>query len=95
MKDSDLQIERCFTPLQGVSTSGEMKLWVKKYPKGEVGTWLHSKKAGDEIEIRGPEQTWAWRDGVWDRVIMVCHTVLFRDIRPIVSADSRLPVERA
>lgn len=95
MKDSDLQIERCFTPLEGTSESGEIKLWVKKYPKSEVGSWLHSKNAGDEIEIRGPEQTWAWRDGEWDEVIMVCYGFHFVWSIFIIDEHFRLLVEQA
>ncbi|GAV99413.1 ferredoxin reductase-like protein [Lentinula edodes] len=39
-----------------------MSFWIKKYEHGEVGRWLHSKKVGDEIEIRAPLQTWLWKD---------------------------------
>ncbi|CAL1700905.1 unnamed protein product [Somion occarium] len=48
-----------------------MKFWIKKYPKGEVGKWLHSKKVGDTIEIRGPLMTWPWQDDIWDEIVMI------------------------
>jgi cytochrome-b5 reductase len=48
-----------------------MIFWIKKYPDGEVGRWLHSKKVGDTIELRGPLQTWKWEDVVWDEIVMV------------------------
>lgn len=48
-----------------------MKFWIKKYPHGEVGRWLHSKQVGDKVELRGPLQTWLWKDEAWDEVILI------------------------
>jgi len=73
IKDDDIQVERPYTPLEGIDEDGNIKLWVKKYPKGEVGRWLHSKKPGEHIEIRGPLQTWLHErhPDEWDDIIMV------------------------
>ncbi|KIK65540.1 hypothetical protein GYMLUDRAFT_240062 [Collybiopsis luxurians FD-317 M1] len=72
VKDDDIQVERPYTPLEGVDSEGQMRFWIKRYPNGEVGRWLHSKKVGEEIEIRGPLQTWLWKDDdVWDEVVMI------------------------
>lgn len=72
VKDDDIQVERPYTPLKGIDEHGRMLFWVKKYPKGEVGRWLHSKGVGDQIEFRGPLSTWAWKeDSTWDEVVMV------------------------
>ncbi|KAK7695950.1 hypothetical protein QCA50_000589 [Cerrena zonata] len=71
IKDDDIQVERPYTPLTGIDEEGRMKFWIKKYPKGEVGRWIHSKHVGDSVEIRGPLKTWPWKDGVWDEVVMV------------------------
>jgi len=73
IKDDDIQVERPYTPLEGIDEDGNVKLWVKKYPKGEVGRWLHSKKPGEHIEIRGPLQTWLHEryPDEWDEIIMV------------------------
>ncbi|KAL5527403.1 hypothetical protein ACEPAG_6194 [Sanghuangporus baumii] len=71
VKDSDIQVERPYTPLEGISSDGEMTFWIKKYEHGEVGRWLHRRTPGEKIEIRGPEQTWAWQDDTWDNVVMV------------------------
>ncbi|KAI0353560.1 ferredoxin reductase-like C-terminal NADP-linked domain-containing protein [Trametes cingulata] len=71
IKDDDIQVERPFTPLEGIDSEGRMTFWIKRYEKGEVGRWLHSKKVGDKIEIRGPLKTWPWQDGEWDEVIMI------------------------
>ncbi|KAH8118356.1 ferredoxin reductase-like C-terminal NADP-linked domain-containing protein [Phellopilus nigrolimitatus] len=71
VKDSDIQVERPYTPLEGISASGEMVFWIKKYPHGEVGRWLHSKLPGEKIELRGPEQTWIWENGTWDNIVMI------------------------
>ena len=72
IKDDDIQVERPYTPLFGIDEKGIIKLWVKRYPRGEVGRWLHSKQAGDTIEIRGPLKTFAFHEGKWDEVVMVC-----------------------
>ena len=73
IKDDDIQVERPYSPLEGIDKDGNIKLWVKKYPKGEVGRWLHSKKPGERIEIRGPLQTWLHEGhpDEWDEIIMV------------------------
>ncbi|KAJ8475349.1 hypothetical protein ONZ45_g15637 [Pleurotus djamor] len=71
VKDDDIQVERPYTPLEGIDEDGTMLFWIKKYPKGEVGRWLHSKRAGDTVELRGPLQTWHWEAGIWDEVVMI------------------------
>ncbi|GBE79644.1 ferredoxin reductase-like protein [Sparassis latifolia] len=71
IKDDDIQVERPYTPLEGIDKEGRMKFWIKKYPKGEVGRWVHSKNVGDKIEIRGPLVTWKWQENVWDEVVMI------------------------
>ena len=73
IKDDDIQVERPYTPLEGIDEEGNIKLWVKKYPKGEVGRWLHSKTPGEHIEIRGPLQTWLHERHLdeWDEIVMV------------------------
>ncbi|KAF9008747.1 ferredoxin reductase-like protein [Cyathus striatus] len=71
IKDDDIQVERAYTPLHGMNDDGQMQLWIKRYPNGEVGRWLHSKQVGEQIELRGPLMTWMWRDNNWDEVIMI------------------------
>lgn len=72
IKDDDIQVERPYTPLRGVDENGHMLFWIKKYPEGEVGRWLHSKNTDDKIELRGPIKTWTWKQDSWDEVVMVC-----------------------
>ncbi|KAK7061477.1 NADH-cytochrome B5 reductase [Favolaschia claudopus] len=92
IKDDDIQVERPYTPLEGIDEEGRMVFWVKKYPKGEVGRWLHSKKVGDQVEFRGPLSTWAPReDDAWDEIVMIsggtgitpfyqlCHSIFSRE----------------
>ena len=71
IKDDDIQVERPYTPLHGIDENGHMLFWIKKYPKGEVSRWLHSKNPGDKIEFRGPIKTWTWKKDSWDEVVMV------------------------
>ncbi|KAG6821609.1 hypothetical protein H0H93_000118 [Arthromyces matolae] len=71
IKDDDIQVERPYTPLEGVDENGRMLFWIKQYPRGEVGRWLHSKNVGDTIELRGPLKTWQWKEDEWDEVVMI------------------------
>ena len=71
IKDDDIQVERPYTPLFGIDEEGVIKLWVKRYSRGEVGRWLHFKQVGDTIEIRGPLKTFPFHEGKWDEVVMV------------------------
>ncbi|OCH92887.1 ferredoxin reductase-like C-terminal NADP-linked domain-containing protein [Obba rivulosa] len=71
IKDDDIQVERPYTPLEGIDEHGRMKFWIKQYPKGEVGRWLLSKNVGDRIEIRGSIKTWPWKDETWDEIVMI------------------------
>lgn len=77
IKDDDIQVERPYTPLQGIDEHGHMSFWIKKYETGEVSRWLHSKHVGDTIEIRGRIKTWIWKDDTWDEIVMVCHNPCF------------------
>lgn len=79
IKDDDIQVERPYTPLEGIDEQGNMRFWVKKYPRGEVGRWLHSKHIGDTVEIRGPLSTFRHLPESFEEVVMVsamfaCHT---------------------
>lgn len=72
IKDDEIQVERPYTPLHGIDEQGRMLFWIKKYPKGEVGRWLHSKAVGDQVELRGPLKTWSCKEDEWEEIIMVC-----------------------
>lgn len=71
-KHPDIQIERAYTPLEGVSDNGEIIFWIKKYDHGEMGRWLHERESGSVIEVRRPERTWEGNIYDYDHVIMVC-----------------------
>lgn len=85
IKDSDIQVERPYTPLEGIDENGYMKFWVKKYERGEVGRWLHSRQVGDSIEIRGPVKTWSrlWQNGHWDEVILARTSIPFSSMNQL------------
>jgi cytochrome-b5 reductase len=70
IKDADIMVERAYTPLEGLDAAGRLTLWVKRYPRGEVGRWLHTQNVGDTIEIRGPFPTWPFQED-WDEIVMV------------------------
>ncbi|KAG8863811.1 hypothetical protein FRB96_007648 [Tulasnella sp. 330] len=71
LKDSDIQVERPYTPLKGLEDDGTMLFWVKRYDHGEVGRWFHRRKVGETVEIRGPVRTFDWKEDTWDEVVMV------------------------
>lgn len=81
IKDDDIQVERPYTPLEGIDDDGRMLFLIKKYPKGEVGRWLHSKNVGDQVELRGPLITWPWKEDTWDEVVMVCSSIPVHRVR--------------
>jgi cytochrome-b5 reductase len=71
IKDDDMQIERPYTPINGVGVDGKMMFWIKKYPGGEVSNWISRLFKNRNIEVRGPVQQWDWRSGSWDEIVMV------------------------
>lgn len=71
IKDDDIQVERPYTPLESIDENGNMVFWIKRYPRGEVGRWLHSKQVGDTVELRGPLRTWPWDEDKWDEIVLV------------------------
>jgi Oxidoreductase FAD-binding domain len=71
IKDDDMQIERPYTPINGVGVDGKMTFWIKKYPSGEVSNWISRLFKNRNIEVRGPVQQWDWRSGSWDEIVMV------------------------
>ena len=71
VKDDDLQVERPYTPLEGIDANGNVKLWVKRYPRGEVARWLHTKRPGDLVEVRGPQRTLQLNETELDEIVMV------------------------
>ena len=70
---------------EGVDDEGRMKFWIKQHPNGEVGRWIHSRKVGENIEIRGPMRTWNWKGEDWDEVIMVRIALIL--VRPAISSS--------
>lgn len=63
VKQDDMQIQRPYTPLdiQSLCDSDgprSMRILVKRYEDGEMSKWLHRRKIGDAIGIRGPVPTW-------------------------------------
>jgi cytochrome-b5 reductase len=80
VKDSDIMVERPFTPLHGVAEDGTIQLWVKRYEGGEVGRWLHARQLGEVLDIRGPMETlrWPYPPGKqWDHVVLVSFLVVY------------------
>ncbi|KAG2152928.1 ferredoxin reductase-like C-terminal NADP-linked domain-containing protein [Suillus clintonianus] len=92
IKDDDIQVERPYTPLDGVDEEGNMRFWIKRYQHGEVSRWLYSKQVGETIEIRGPLKTWSWKDDAWDEIILISGgtgiTPFYQLLRTVFSENS-------
>ncbi|KIY45852.1 riboflavin synthase domain-like protein [Fistulina hepatica ATCC 64428] len=71
IKDDAIQVERPFTPLESIDADGNMSFWIKRYRGGEVSRWLHTKTAGEHLEMRGPLQTWLWDPKEYEHVYMI------------------------
>ena len=90
IKDDDIQVERPYTPLEGIDKEGNMKFWIKRYPRGEVGRCIHSKNVGEQMEIRGPLKTWPWREDQWDEIVMVSIPSLWHCLRGVHLTDDKV-----
>ncbi|EMR09175.1 hypothetical protein PNEG_02515 [Pneumocystis murina B123] len=69
LKNSDIQIQRYYTPIY--ISSRKVVLLVKFYEDGEVSRWIHRKRVGDRIELRGPFLEWKWNDNQWKNVLFI------------------------
>ncbi|KAG5439317.1 hypothetical protein PCK2_000853 [Pneumocystis canis] len=69
LKNSDMQIQRYYTPIS--LSPSKVVLLVKCYEGGEVSRWIHRKRVGDRIELRGPFLEWAWDDHRWKRILFI------------------------
>ncbi|KTW26692.1 hypothetical protein T552_02699 [Pneumocystis carinii B80] len=69
LKNSDIQIQRYYTPIYISPT--KVVLLVKFYEDGEVSRWIHRKRVGDRIELRGPFLEWQWNDNKWKNVLFI------------------------
>jgi hypothetical protein len=71
IKDDDMQVERPYTPINGIGIDGKFALWIKRYQGGEVSNWLARLNRGRNIEIRGIVRQWDWREKDVDEIVMV------------------------
>ncbi|KAG8825707.1 hypothetical protein FRC19_010697 [Serendipita sp. 401] len=71
VKDDDMQVERPYTPINGIGNDGKMTFWIKKYTGGEVSNWISRLQRGRSVEIRGPVPQWDWKKGEYDEIVMI------------------------
>ncbi|KAG4302886.1 hypothetical protein PCANB_000856 [Pneumocystis canis] len=69
LKNSDMQIQRYYTPISLDPLN--VTLLVKCYEDGEVSRWIHRKRVGDRMQLRGPFLEWAWDDYRWKRILFI------------------------
>jgi len=92
IKDDDMQVERPYTPINGIGIDGKFALWIKRYQGGEVSNWLARLNRGRNIEIRGIVRQWDWRDKELDEIVMVSSSG-YSDT--VLIMECRLQAERA
>ena len=69
VKDDSMQVQRPYTPVS--IKEGHFDLLVKRYPEGSVSPWIHSKKVGETVEIRGPVLTFPYERNSHKEIGMV------------------------
>lgn len=70
IRQPELQIQRAYTPLSldcfedPQQTEGKrlIRFLVKRYHDGEVSSYLHRLRVGDDVFVRGPVRTWTIPD---------------------------------
>lgn len=81
IRQPELQIQRAYTPLDAECFSQtdknekgprRIRLLVKRYNDGEVSSYLHRLRTGDQVYVRGPVRTWTVPD--CDHLIFVSNT---------------------
>lgn len=70
VKHPDLQIERPYTPLDGIRRDGEAKtsLLIKRYSDGELSNYIHQQRP---LELRGPCLSWIHPTGRVKEIVFV------------------------
>ncbi len=62
---------RTYTPTTTPDTRDHFELVIKRYPNGQVSSYMHSLKAGDNVWISGPHPGGHFVEGMATRVGMV------------------------
>lgn len=68
--DVGANVTRMYNPITNHGDT-TLTLLVKKYADAKMGTHLHSLKAGDTVEIKGPNQQWKFQKGKYDEYALV------------------------
>ena len=72
VKQPELQIARSYTPLPPTKPeeSVDLRLLIRKEPKGEVSGYLHHLPVGAKIELRGPHSGYEIPDDIQEVVFL-------------------------
>jgi cytochrome-b5 reductase len=54
-------VARPYTPVSSPDMQGAFELLIKSYPQGRVSRYLHSRREGDRVWIKGPFPKLAYR----------------------------------
>lgn len=77
VKDDTMQIMRPYTPINDPVEDKRIDLVVKKYKEGTMSRFLHAKKAGDKVEVRGPVRELEYKENMAAEIGLVrCTPVL-------------------
>ena len=64
-------VARPYTPISSPDIQGAFELLIKSYPSGRVSTYLHARRAGDKVLIKGPFPKLSYRPNMTRRILML------------------------
>ncbi|RUS23739.1 NADH-cytochrome b5 reductase 1 [Jimgerdemannia flammicorona] len=94
VKDDTMQIMRPYTPVNDPAEDGYVDLVVKKYETGTMSRFLHAKKVGEKVEVRGPVREFEYKENMVEEIGLIAGgtgiTPLYQLLRHIL----RTPTDR-
>ncbi|KAJ6469570.1 cytochrome-b5 reductase [Mycena vitilis] len=64
-------VVRPYTPVSAADNTGELVFLIKKYETGVMSKYIHSLKAGDSLQIKGPIAKFPYRENEFDEVALI------------------------
>ncbi|KAJ6575497.1 ferredoxin reductase-like protein, partial [Mycena capillaripes] len=64
-------VVRPYTPISSADNSGELVFLIKKYETGVMSKYIHSLKAGDSLQIKGPIPKFPYKENEFDEVALI------------------------
>ncbi|CAG8610897.1 17078_t:CDS:2 [Acaulospora morrowiae] len=72
IKDDLIQIMREYTPVSPSNEKHHIDFLIKRYDHGHMSRYIHSKKEGETLEVRGPFVSFPYTTNMKTHVGMIC-----------------------